>query len=180
MNTSECVINSPAETRRMAARAGAATATARGGGVVLRHRRGQNLLRPGGLAAGLGLRRPVTSPTFVIINEYPGPVLCITWIYTGCRRRRTPGSRTGGIFRPPGHHGHRVGRTRGRTAPAIRHPGAPGMRWTAPADSDHVRLTMEVFSVRGAPSTVTKAQRIKRMSFPGKTARCGCPCIASV
>ncbi len=27
-----------------------------------------------GLAAGLGLREPVTSPTFVIINEYPGPV----------------------------------------------------------------------------------------------------------
>ncbi len=26
-----------------------------------------------GLAAGLGLREPVTSPTFIIINEYPGP-----------------------------------------------------------------------------------------------------------
>lgn len=27
-----------------------------------------------GLATGLGLHTPITSPTFIIINEYPGPV----------------------------------------------------------------------------------------------------------
>ncbi len=72
MNTSECITNSPAETRRVAAalarRLQPPAVIALFGGIGA----GKTCFVQG-LAAGLGLRQPVTSPTFVIINEYPGP-----------------------------------------------------------------------------------------------------------
>ncbi len=73
MNTSEYITHSPAETRRVAA---ALARQLQPPAIVALFGdigAGKTCFVQG-LAAGLGLRETVTSPTFIIINEYPGPV----------------------------------------------------------------------------------------------------------